>query len=586
MRVRLSLENSLYLLAFAAALLLRLVGLGAAPLNDSEAQWAVQAVELGNGVTSVGAQPGYVVLTSLLFKFFPSTNAAARLIPALLGSLIVFLPALLRAAGNRLNFPRLAAVALAFGLAIDPTLAVSARQIGSPTLALTCTFLALAAMLAQRPILAGVFGGLAILGGPGTLHGLLGLALAYGLAKLLEKADWLAPLSNSADGLPESEAAEETAQNKARLRTGLYAGGATILIAGTLFLAYPLGLSGLAASLTSFINGWVTVSAVSPLAPLAALAIYETLPLLFGTIGLLVGLARRNGLVQRLSLWLLTAFVLAIVYPARQVVDLVWALVPLWGLAALGLEWVFLRDSEEKGIRWVAFSHALFLFVLLAILRLNLLGWQNSAIGGGITIGLVVGIVLMGAVATAMVAVGWSARTAIDGLAGALVAGGLVSMMAATFWGTVGNPIRASSYELWDTIPMAGHADLLNDTLEQLSVAKTGLSHQIDILATVDTPSMRWLLRNFPNTRFTAQLAVTEQPSIVITAQDETDLQGSTSYRGQDFAWEAYPAWQGPLPPAWLNWLAFRDAPLAKSNVILWARADLFPDSVSVSEGQ
>lgn len=159
-------------------------------------------------------------------------------------------------------------------------------------------------------------------------------------------------------------------------------------------------------------------------------------------------------------------------------------------------------------------------------------------------------------------------------------------MLAATLWGTQGNPITTSTYELWNVTPVAGHADLLNRTLEQLSVAKTGLDHQIDVLATVDTPSMHWALRNFPNARFAAQLAVTDQPSIVITTQDQIDLQGSTSYRGQDFVWEIYPAWQGALPPAWLNWLTFRDAPLAKSNIILWARADLFPDSVTASGDQ
>jgi hypothetical protein len=48
-------------------------------------------------------------------------------------------------------------------------------------------------------------------------------------------------------------------------------------------------------------------------------------------------------------------------------------------------------------------------------------------------------------------------------------------------------------------------------------------------------------------------------------------------YRGQDFVWRVYPGWQGIFPPNFINWLAFRQAPLGQDQIVLWARGDIFP---------
>jgi len=56
-------------------------------------------------------------------------------------------------------------------------------------------------------------------------------------------------------------------------------------------------------------------------------------------------------------------------------------------------------------------------------------------------------------------------------------------------------------------------------------------------------------------------------------------------YRGQDFVWELSPGWQGAFPPDLINWLTFRAAPLAESQIILWARADIFPGGLPGTNG-
>ena len=98
MRIRtLTIEDALYIVAFGLALGLRLFQLGAAPLTDAEASWALQALDLfSTRQPQVGPQPAYVLLTGLSFTLFKATAFLARLLPALAGGLLALLPALLR----------------------------------------------------------------------------------------------------------------------------------------------------------------------------------------------------------------------------------------------------------------------------------------------------------------------------------------------------------------------------------------------------------------------------------------------------------------------------------------------------------
>ena len=62
-------EQFLYLLAFLLAILLRLVNLGAFPLSDQEASWALQAEQISQidpeQFDSIFSQPAYIFLTGI-----------------------------------------------------------------------------------------------------------------------------------------------------------------------------------------------------------------------------------------------------------------------------------------------------------------------------------------------------------------------------------------------------------------------------------------------------------------------------------------------------------------------------------------
>ena len=177
---RLTVELLLYLLAFLLAIGLRFLRLGETPITDNEAAWALQAWEISKGeYSNIGPGPGYILLTGLTFFLGGASESLARFWPALTGSLIVWLPWIVRKQLERFGLDWKVGVILAFGLGIDPSLVAASRLAGGPMLALSFSLLALTFLFTRRPALAGICAGLALLGGPQILHGILGLLLAW-----------------------------------------------------------------------------------------------------------------------------------------------------------------------------------------------------------------------------------------------------------------------------------------------------------------------------------------------------------------------------------------------------------------------
>src|SRR5512138_1275544 len=161
MKTLLKNEAWLYWLAFLIALGFRLIALGASPLTDSEASLALQALHIVQGKAPLlAAQPGYILLTSIFFAIINSTNFMARIVPALVGSTLVFAPYLFRE-----KIKPQAAVITAFFFAIDPSLVAMSRHAGGTILAVTFLLFAWGLWLNHPAIAAGIFAGLALLSG-------------------------------------------------------------------------------------------------------------------------------------------------------------------------------------------------------------------------------------------------------------------------------------------------------------------------------------------------------------------------------------------------------------------------------------
>ena len=185
------------------------------------------------------------------------------------------------------------------------------------------------------------------------------------------------------------------------------------------------------------------------------------------------------------------------------------------------------------------------------------------------------GTLLLGGVTTVLIGLGWSWMVAQRGLAWGLgIALGAYSL--ATGWGTW--QLHANTtQELLTPFPTTLQADLLVDTLDDLSEWRTGHPQALDVVVTADSPALRWTLRDWDEAVFKAVIGPDELPSVIISSERETSPSLAMAYRGQDFSWEAYPGWEGALPIDWPGWVVYRKAPQVQERIILWARNDIFP---------
>jgi hypothetical protein len=577
---KITIEHAFYWLAFLLALGLRFYQLGAAPLSNAEAGWALQALGVSHGeATGLGAQPAYIILTGVLFSIFGDANFLARFFPALAGSLLVWLPFFFRDWMNDSRWLHRAGLVMAFGLAIDPGLVTLSRQVGSPIPALAFSLLALACLHKRYLVWMGIFTGLAVLSGPAFLQGVLILGVSWGLVRLVGRRSSLA----DADASNEYPAAEPVTSKSISIALAGFLG--TLLVVGTLFLRVPQGLSALANTIPAYLQTWITPSGVPLLRLPASVLIYQLLVVLFalaGIVRLLFGSwenqhARRW--VAGLGIWAGVAFLLPMLYAGRQVADMVWVLVPLWALAAVEISRSFLF-VEDRITRIVSAGLALLLFVLVVVGWINLLSVGRYQVDVVVYWAIIIGALLLGVIAILLVAATWSTLAARLGLvwASCIVLG---LLMLSFSWGmAVLHP--NSAQELWIAPPSTGQADLLNSTLSDLSARNTGLKDQLEIVVLEDPAvqrwdALRWQLRGYPNARFETSLSSLETPPAVITYERAELPVLAEKYRGQDFVWWINPEWQGVLPPNFINWLAFRQAPLTAQKIILWARADMFP---------
>lgn len=560
---RITREHAVVALVFLLGLAIRMAGLGHTPLSEAEAQLALQALTVANGQpATISGPPLYVMLTGFTFYLLGSSDFLARFWPALFGSLLVLAPVLYRE-----KLGALPAVLFALGIALDPALAAVSRQANGPLTALAPLVLAWGLLLNRRYLAGGVLAGLAALSGPGLVMGLLILALTWGAATLLSRR-----------GTASSPPGAGLGQWWADWRPVVLTTGITALLVGSYFGHYPQGLSAGLGALPGFLTAWWQPSGVPALRVLSALLIYQPIALLFA----LLGLARRplqaSSELSLLRIGFLIALALLILSPGRQMSALAWALLPLWALAASELAESTPLLQERKT---VMFGLAAVLFIIAAMFWLNLsnLSLALPAIQvDTLRLGLLGGLLALAVVSTVLVGMGWSWQVARGGVVLGLCLIYIVNN-AANLAGST-QPRQAPHVELWNPAPSAGDARLLEDTIRQLSIWNTGRAEGLDIQVAVQSSALQWLLRGYQQVVFlgdTPALSAGSSPSLVITRAQNAEPSLAAAYRGQDFAWWVYPAWSGVLPEPFFRWLVFREAALSQEQVILWARADLFP---------
>ncbi len=548
---------------------LRLGMLGNAPLSDFEADWAMQALNLsGNTQARFGPQPAYVVLTGFLFFMFGKTNFMARFVPALSGVLLVLSPIVLK---KRLGWK--VALVLAAGLAVDPGLVAVSRLAGSPMLALGFLAIALALLLTDKPLFAGIFGGMALLSGPVIFVGLVPFGAAFWLLRLFRM-----PVSDPFHHTGIRDDSTKTFFS----RLGWGALGAVLFI-GSGFSLVPQGIGAFADQFPAYFTGWMMNSGTPLLHFVEALVFYQPVALGFALIFIVGVWIKKDRLGKQLSLVFAVVLLVTLLYPSRQVLDLVWVEVLLWVMAAFEIVKMIQRSDNK----WAAFALGGLMFALFIMVWLLTLSWSISRGAPDeyirlFTLGIICAMIIL---LPLMAGLGWSwlfARNGtLLGVGGALV----FYMLSAAFGVAFVKP--ASPNSLWNITPTIGQEDLFIETVRDLSLQKTGRDDAVDIVSLVDMPSVQWALRDFSHVVYAEALDETNIPSVIITSEQNDKLLNKQLYRGQDFAWWLFPQWGSMGEPVDLvSWIAFRDNPVTKLHLIVWGRNDLFFDGGITGENQ
>jgi hypothetical protein len=552
---RITLESALYALALAIAAGLRFSPLGRTALNDVEAGLALQSYEiLRGGLITLVPHPLYILGTAALDFIFGASTFLARFLPAVAGILLVGLPYLYRR-----QLGRRVALILAFLVALDPGLIGSSVQAGSSLFGPVCILLALAGWAQRRPIMAGICAGLALLGGPGIWPGLAGLAVA--MAVTVNKVEF-------------SDAKEPFLWRKAGL-----AALASLGLAGTLLMFVPTGINAAAASLPEYLAGWGRVGGTPVLLLVGALFAYEVFALVLGAGGAARCLIRdRRGMDLFLAVWWVAALVLALVYPSRQVMDLVWVILPLLALAARQIDRMLLVRSSDR----LATGGQAALILLLLLLLVNLtISWPaaESSSANQLYRWTVLGLALLLLVAESLlVGWGWSAKIAASGLLWGF--SGLLALYTVSAGFNAAGLSGRGAAELWRSGPAFAGEKLFFATVKEYTLWTPELNQVPQIVVSgLPSPAVKWALRDFAGLSVADVISTEAKPDILVTA-DKGDIAQAAAYTGQDFALTSSPAWDLITPAEWVNWLIYRRVQAEvwrTTNLILWIRADRFP---------
>ena len=544
------------LLTGAIAFLMRFVLLGKLPLTDSEAVNALQAL---GGEHFIGGEGGYVLLTTAWFFIFGAGEAVARFWPALAGTALALTPWLFRKyLGEK------AALLLCFGLAVDAGWVAVSRQANGTSWAGLFVLLTLAALLAKKPALLGAFAGLALLGGPAFWQGAVGLGSAYLLYRFVFQP---------------RQPIEETIENPFagfdwKVVFGWFVGA--LLVFGTLLFLIPNGLTAAANGLVQYLMGWSQASAVTVGRMLLGLILSQPLGFLFATVGLVRIIQTKNSLDTFLAVWWLAALALALLYSAREVADLGWALLPMLALAARQLATLL---TAAVSFRWTAIAYSIIVVVLLTFAWLSFIAYfqvDRPEVSNFVKVVSTLFPVLLLVGAAFVIRWFWDEETAGQGAMWGLIAAlGLWGLSAA--WGGTGLGANPEG-QVWRRGAWVDEVDLLQTTLNDLSTWKMRVPGELELVVEgIQSPALRWALRDYLQARFVTSTASASTPALLITV-DKPSPELADTYRGQDFVLEVNPKWQLSFKE-WLQWTAFKSIPVEKTIVVLWARADLFPDA-------
>lgn len=553
----------LILIALLLAFFLRFVKLGVPGLTDHEASIALQAMNSAKGmVSTIGGQPGYVGLTSLLFSVFENSNFFARFWPALFGLVLVIVPGLFRK-----QIGELTSILLAFLIAFEPGLVALSRSADGTMITISALLLVIGFFENRKMIPAGIFAGLAFVGSENFWP----LALAFGLA-------WTLVYFFNADKKKFLKLNSQKIEKSGWWGFGL-AALITTLIVSSQYLLRPNGISGIGSGITDYLAKLQQQGDLGLGAFLLVLLVTQFPALILGIWGLINGLKEQSTLSRLLGLWWVIGLLLAIITPSHNALVIAMVNLPLYVLTAMQVarlfEGLLVRSS------FVFIAETVVTISLLLFSTLNFLNMINFPPGDTITmrnrlIGTFLPLALWIAF-TLLLAWGWDSTSSKSGI---VIGLGILlgALLVGCGWKADGFGSRPENELLANSGYIAGQNELLQ-TVTDVSLWNNGQKNRIDVdLVGLQSPSVDWTFRNFDKTTTSSAFPVSDSPSIIVSSVD-TMIQTQNLYRGQMIVWAIQPDFSQAKWQDWVKWFYNRQFPQKKTNILLWVRNDLFKDT-------
>lgn len=556
-----NLEFLITLVILLIALLIRFARLDSTPFSSGEMDLSWQAFQVVRGEPiESGAHLAYLGLTSLTFFLTQANEFMARFWPALLGSLFVLVPLLWQEKlGRKVVLP------LALLFAIDPLLIASSRIIGSPLLGLAGLVAGLSFLAFKKPSLSGIALGIGLMGGVSFWIGLLPIVTAYYLIKIFRRGGNLISKENGINS--------ERFLHLPPLRSIIPWFLGTILVVGSCFFMEPSALGSTFGGLVNFFQRFSIPSDVQIWQIFLALLTYGFVPLVVGFWAGIKAVLQRDYLGIFLLTWSIFCLLIILIQPGRQVLDLIWVILPLWVLSIRFVLSNFELPFNGLGVR---FAVMLFVIVILGFVLINIRSVSVIDLGqvGMINhlIAIAAGIILL-IISILLVGFGWKFDYALSGLFFGLVIFTIVSTLALTLPGIMGR--SGNKADLWQTDAISSDGDVIIDIIAEVSDRFVGEPYEVDVAVAGSGVQVHpWTLRDFRSINFYNNLPGNTMPDFILTNQDLSS-QVSSAYRGNEFQILNRPLWDSFGVKEIVSWMITRNVTFEQQNIFLWVRTDL-----------
>jgi hypothetical protein len=559
----LNVEQGLYLSIMALGAVLRLGQLSHLPLNPDEAQQALSVWQYWQPGTAgtVSNSPAYFALTSPLTQVMGFGEAVMRLVPALFSLAVLGLPYLLR---HRLG--RFGAMVAALLLATSAAQVLYGRAAGGQAIAMFAGGLVLVAWMRFRDardrrwtfVLAAALG-LGLASSAQFYSLILGLAVAWLLQRLLGPR-----FVFQQEAIP--------LLDRALRRQLALVGTAVFLGLGTAFLLSPGGIGAAGEQLIRWLAQFGVAEPSAWPELLGGFLRYELFIALFIAPATIWAARTDRPFGLFLAYWLMASILVTIAQ--RALVDGL----ALWTMPAYMLIGLWANDILK--VRTGPYGWPAFGVVLVAggALYANLVRFVRLAPfpeQGELRFHLILVLVLvLVALAALVLLANWHGTGTRQG---ALL--GLLAILLLQSWGTawwMGVYGAADPREPW--VARAADDELLHlaATFSQLSWQVTNSAGGLETISLVDSPSLKWYLRDA--TRFTQATALapgTGSLALLTPSGVSPELDGA--YFGADFGYERTATRFTLDALQYLRWWLFHELPVAQEEqrLILWIRTDL-----------